>query len=51
MASDLEATTATDETKYINPKQAKDNYALVTGTDHYTISENSTAPADTVLAH
>lgn len=29
MATDWEATTWTDETRYINPKQAKDNYLLL----------------------
>lgn len=36
MASDAEALAWTNETKYINPKQGKDNYALVTDSVLFT---------------
>lgn len=39
MATDWEATTWTDETRYINPKQAKDNY----------VTKNSVLPVDVAI--
>ncbi len=49
MATDAEATTATDETRYINPKQAKDNY----GNNYVSsasVSASVTVPASANIA-
>lgn len=46
MATDLETTTWTNETKFINPKQAKDNYLLKT--DTIQITRNTADASNTV---
>lgn len=44
MATDAEAVTGTDETRYVNPKQAKDNYLMlvnvVTGSRNWSWNES-----------
>ena len=49
MATDAEVTTGTDQTRYINAKQAKDNYKLLSFTT--TNNWNSATNADVVITH
>jgi hypothetical protein len=50
MATDAEALAGADETRYINTKQAKDNYAQKTYANELDFS-TSDAAGTTVVAH
>lgn len=50
MSSDAEATAATDQSRYINPKQAKDNYETITDWAFATIALESTNTVNVTFA-